>query len=179
MKIGTLFHKASHATLGRVQTGDDAELSHHANADVGVYEGEFDPKHYFVAGTALLERVEVTMVVTPANPVDGDTLTVTGLPADCWVRHSGGLHQVIGGTLTLPAKAGEMGLELVGEYSGSVTVQVGTAGDVALAADPRWHAIRTATPAQIETWLTANVTNLVQAHEVLKVLILAVRRLGA
>jgi len=62
---------------------------------------------------------------------------------------------------------------------GSVTVTVRGTTQGALDSDARWAAVRTATPAQIDTWLTANVTNLTQAREVLRVLILAVRKLGA
>lgn len=48
----------------------------------------------------------------------------------------------------------------------------------ALEADPRWQAIKTATPDQVETWLTNNVTNLASARRVLKILVLAVQKLA-
>jgi hypothetical protein len=51
--------------------------------------------------------------------------------------------------------------------------------DGALAADPRWQALRGASPAQIDAWLTNNVTNLAQARQVLKFLLLAVQKLAA
>ena len=44
-----------------------------------------------------------------------------------------------------------------------------------LTADPRWQAIKTATPDQIDAWLTANVTDLASARRVLKILVLAVQ----
>lgn len=47
-----------------------------------------------------------------------------------------------------------------------------------LDADPRWQAMRTATPAQIEAWLTSNVTDLASARRVLKLLVLAVQILA-
>lgn len=47
----------------------------------------------------------------------------------------------------------------------------------ALDADTRWQAVLDATPEQIETWLTNNVTDLASARRVLKFLIVAIRRL--
>jgi len=47
-----------------------------------------------------------------------------------------------------------------------------------LDADPRWQSMRTATPAQVDNWLTANVTDLASARRVLKLLILAVQLLA-
>jgi hypothetical protein len=48
----------------------------------------------------------------------------------------------------------------------------------AMEADPRWQAMKTATPAQIEAWLTANTTTLAEVRRVLKILILAVQMLA-
>lgn len=45
----------------------------------------------------------------------------------------------------------------------------------ALSADPRWQALKTATPAQVESWLAANVTDMASARRVLKILVLAVQ----
>ena len=47
-----------------------------------------------------------------------------------------------------------------------------------LDADPRWQAMKTATPAQVDTWLTDNVVDLASARRVLKLLILAVQLLA-
>jgi hypothetical protein len=47
----------------------------------------------------------------------------------------------------------------------------------ALKADRIWTQLETATPAQVETWLDTNVTNLKQARSVLKFLLLAVAML--
>ena len=47
-----------------------------------------------------------------------------------------------------------------------------------LEADPRWRAMKTATPAQVDTWLTGNVVDLASARRVLKLLILAVQLLA-
>lgn len=52
------------------------------------------------------------------------------------------------------------------------------ATEAALTDDPRWQAMKAATPQQVENYLAENVTNLAQAREVLKVLILAVQRLA-
>lgn len=48
----------------------------------------------------------------------------------------------------------------------------------ALDTDPRWQAMKSASPAQIDTWLTANVTDLASARRVLKILVLAVQALA-
>lgn len=45
----------------------------------------------------------------------------------------------------------------------------------ALRAEALWTALDTATPAQIDAWLTTNVTDLASARRVLKMLLLAVR----
>ena len=50
--------------------------------------------------------------------------------------------------------------------------------EAALDADPRWQAMRTAKPAQVDAWLSSNVTDLASARRVLKVLMLAVQRLA-
>lgn len=48
----------------------------------------------------------------------------------------------------------------------------------ALTDDPRWAALKAATPAQIEAWLASNVSDLNSARRVLKVLVLAVQLLA-
>lgn len=48
--------------------------------------------------------------------------------------------------------------------------------DEALSADARWAAIISATPAQIDNWLDANVTDLASVRRVLRVLILVARK---
>lgn len=48
----------------------------------------------------------------------------------------------------------------------------------ALDADPRWAALKSASPAQIDTWLDANVTDLASARRVLKILCLAIQLLA-
>lgn len=47
-----------------------------------------------------------------------------------------------------------------------------------LAADPRWAALRNATPAQVENWLENNVTDLASARIVLKFMLLALKVLA-
>jgi hypothetical protein len=44
-----------------------------------------------------------------------------------------------------------------------------------LAADTTWAAVSTATPAQIDTWLNSNVSNLADARRILRLLIIATR----
>lgn len=48
----------------------------------------------------------------------------------------------------------------------------------ALGSDPRWTALRTATPAQVAQWMQTNVTTLAEARSVLVLLALAVQRLA-
>lgn len=50
--------------------------------------------------------------------------------------------------------------------------------EAALEADPRWLAMRNASPAQIEARLASDVTDLASARRVLKILVLAVQRLA-
>jgi hypothetical protein len=45
--------------------------------------------------------------------------------------------------------------------------------------DPRWQALKNATPAQIDTWLANNVTNLAEARQVLGLILRAIRVLAA
>ena len=52
------------------------------------------------------------------------------------------------------------------------------ATEAALTDDPRWQAMKNATPVQIDSWLAANVTDLASARRVLKLLILAVQLLA-
>lgn len=47
-----------------------------------------------------------------------------------------------------------------------------------LAADPRWAALKGATPAQVETWLDTNVTDLASARTVFKFMLLALKVLA-
>lgn len=50
--------------------------------------------------------------------------------------------------------------------------------DAALEADVRWQQLKGASPQQIETYLTQQVTDLASARRVLKILVLAVQRLA-
>jgi len=49
---------------------------------------------------------------------------------------------------------------------------------LALDADTRWQAMKTASPQQVETWLSNNVTDLASARAVLKILVLAIQNLA-
>ena len=48
----------------------------------------------------------------------------------------------------------------------------------ALASDPRWAALKSSTPAQVDAWLAANVTDLASARTVLKFMLLALKVLA-
>ena len=54
----------------------------------------------------------------------------------------------------------------------------GEATRAELESDPRWAALKTASGAQVDAWLAANVTDLASARRVLKLLILAVQLLA-
>lgn len=47
-----------------------------------------------------------------------------------------------------------------------------------LESNPRWQAMKTATPAQVEAWLNNNVTDLASARRVLTLLVMAVQLLA-
>ena len=178
----TLYHRPSGAVLGHIGCADPADLVAYESADKAVMLGDVDAATQYVidgSPSVIAVRTPVTLTVSPAAPVVGDVVTVSGLPVPCWVRYGDTLQQLNAGSVQFTPDEGEQHASLVGAYVGSVTVTVRGTTQGALDSDARWAAVRTATPAQIETWLTNNVTNLVQAREVLKVLILAVRKLGA
>jgi hypothetical protein len=177
MKILTKYRRLCGTILGSTGVPDDfdADLS---TADVGIYEGEADPATQYVSAGALATRSTVPGVAINATVIAlGGSAIVTGLPA-CWLRIRGQFIAASGSYTFTPADVGEYVLELVGAHRGSVTVTVQSAIDSARDIDPRWAAIKAATPAQIDAWLTANVTNIATARDVLKTLLLAVRSLN-
>jgi hypothetical protein len=177
MKILTKYRRLCGTILGSTGVPDDfdADLS---TADVGIYEGEADPATQYVSAGALATRSTVPGVAINATVIAlGGSAIVTGLPA-CWLRIRGQFIAASGSYTFTPADVGEYVLELVGAHRGSVTVTVQSAIDSARDIDPRWAAIKAATPAQIDAWLTANVTNIATARDVLKTLLLAVRSIN-
>jgi hypothetical protein len=177
VKTLTKYHRASGTIVGQAVVGDDfdADIS---TAEVGIYEGVADPATQYVSAGALATRSTVPGVAISATTIAlGASTFVSGLPA-CWLRIRGQYVQATGSYTFTPADVGEYVLELVGAHRGSVTVTVQSAVDAARDLDPRWAAIKAATPAQIDAWLTANVTNIATARDVLKTLLLAVRSLN-
>lgn len=142
-------------------------------------EAEVDPAAQYFDGTAPAARAEAAISVDKALIGVGETATVT-CPDPCWLRVNGAFVEGEGGAVAIFGdEPKRITVQLAGQYRGpALEITVGDAIDTAFAADPRWQAIQSATPQQIDNWLTANVTNVAQARQVLRVLILAVRRLA-
>jgi hypothetical protein len=176
MKILTYYHAASGTIVGRSIIADDA------TPKPGDYiEGDADPAAQYVTDDGLLAtRIPAALTVDrdllAADGVDAVTVTC---PDSCWLRVKGEFVQAAG-TYTITASAvTTIPVQLAGAHVGpTLTIKAGDAIQVALAADPRWQAMQAATPAQIDNWLAANVTTVAQARQVLRMLILAVRRLA-
>jgi hypothetical protein len=174
VKTLTKYRRACGTIIGKAVVSDDfdADIS---TADVGIYEGVADPATQYATGTGLGARATVPGIAISATSIAvGGSVIVTGLPA-CWLRIRGQFIAATGSYTFTPADAGDYEIELVGPYRGAVTVTVQSAVEAARDLDPRWAAIKSATPAQIDAWLTANVTNIATARDVLKTLLLAVR----
>jgi len=180
MKKLTQYDRISGVTVGYLEAEEIADLSVYTTNDVGLYEGTVENTEYVIDGSPpiLGIRTPVTPILTPSAPVEGDIITLSGLPDPCWVQYGNEVREIIGGSISGTAKAGTLSATLVGAYSGSISVEVPSIDEDNLNNDSKWQAIQTATPAQIQTWLTNNVTNLTEARDVLKILILAVRKLN-
>jgi hypothetical protein len=169
----------SGAIAGGVSGPDDADWSGYVYGENGVVEGRYAAADYYIVAGIPTPRTDATFTA-PATVTLGDAVTVSGLPDPCWLQVNGDRYQITGGTVTrTPAIAREYVLELIGAYRGTATVWVKQESESALDADPRWVALQNATPQQVEAWLTANVTTIASARQVLKILLLAVRKLGA
>lgn len=178
MKQATLYHIASGAVLGIVSGPDEADFSAYQTDIVGVFDGALDAAAQYVSGGTAVFRTDATFSA-PASVEVGHTVTLTGLPNPCWLKIGGQFLEAAGGTISRTPPAGEYTVELAGQHRGIAKIIVKPAEQTALEADPRWQALQGATPQQIEDWLTANVTSLASARQVLKILLLAVRQLGA
>ena len=184
MKQATLYHRASGAILSVVRGPDNADFGAYATAEVGVYEaGALDrDTQYVIDGSppTVGARTAITPTGVPEEVTVGTTVTASGLPDPCWLGIGGEIVQRTGGSVSFVAQEARVySASLRGAYRAEVSVRAITETHATLDGDARWTAVRAATPAQIDAWLTANVTNLAQARDVLKLLLLAVRKLGA
>lgn len=180
MKTLTAYHERSGTVTGRCVVDDDAEMG------AEWYDGEVDPRTTYVRpdGTLGTRTTPVGLAVDKRIlAADGvDTATISGLPDPCWLRVNGEFREVAGDvSVALTADApSQIVVEIVGAYvAPRLVVQVVDAVGIELERNAQWTALRDATPAQIDTWLTNNVTNIAQARAVLKLLLLAVRKLRA
>lgn len=179
MMVLTKYHRASGAIIGLRVVSDDTDPT--GTAEVGLLAGAGDETTKYVANDEFLDRTEVTGITVDKTRIaaDGvDVATISGLPSPCWLRVNGAFVQA-SGSHTLSSTAPIIfTVQLVGAHRGpTITVRTGDDSELALDADPRWQALRTATPAQINTWLTSNVTTIAQARNVLRVLLLGMRKL--
>ncbi len=142
-------------------------------------ETNADPEtQYLTADGEIGTRLPATLTVDKPLVASGETATVT-CPDPCWLRVNGAFVQAAGTYALSASEPGRITVRLAGAHVGpEIVVTVGDAIDTAFAADPRWQALQAATPAQIDNWLAANVTTLAQARQVLRMLVLAVRRLA-
>lgn len=180
MQTATYYHLGSGAIVGQGQVEDDWSHPELPNAEFGIYQGLADAAtEYVTSPTTKAARADAVGVVVPESVEVGQTANITGLPNPCWVRVNQQVMQVIGGTLTFQANQVKRHLlQLIGAWRGSWTITVESAEAAALRTDPRWQALRTATPQQIDDWLNANMTTLASARQVFKILLLAVKKLG-
>lgn len=181
MKILTRYHRASGTIVGRRLVPDNYDADD-SNAELGIYQGEADPARQYVTADGLLaDRLEVAGLSVSKKLIAAngtDAFTITGLPESCWLRVNGVFVQADGSHAITSTVEGTITVQLAGAHCGpEITLRVGDAIDLAFADDPRWQALQSATPAQIDNWLTANVTTIAQARSVLRLLLLAVRRL--
>jgi hypothetical protein len=173
VKVLSYYHAPSGSIVKRSVVADDYTPS------LGDWiEGVADPETQYVSGGALATRTPATLTASATLVGVGSPVTVT-CPDPCWLRVNGDFFQVTGGSRTVtPSEVGSIFVQLAGAHVGpDLTITVGDEIDMAFDADARWQAVRTATVAQIDTWLTNNVTNITQARAVLRMLILAIRRL--
>jgi len=142
-------------------------------------EGLVDHDANYVAGGVITARaagaISASKSLIQNNGIDSSVVTC---PNPCWLRVNGAFVQANGTYAVTATVTGSVLVRLAGQYRGEVSVVVGDDLDLAFEADPRWIALKNATSAQIDTWLTSNVTNIAQARTVLKVLLLAIRRVN-
>lgn len=181
MKTLTRYHRASGSIVGRRMVPDDYAQDD-STPEIGIYQGEADPATQYVVDGALEARTVPAGLSVSKRLIaaDGaDTATITGLPADAWLRINGAFVQASGTTHAITAtEEGAITVQLAGAHMApELVIRAGDAVDLAFDADPRWQALQSATPAQIDAWLSSNVTTLAQARAVLRLLLLAVRRI--
>lgn len=173
MKALTFYHAPSGSIFKRSLVADD-----YTPPPGDWIVGASDPDSQYVSGGALAPRTTGTITASKAiienNGTDSAVITC---PNPCWLRVNGAFVQANGTYSVTATEVGTVLVRLAGQYRGEVTVTVGDAIDMTFEADPRWVALKGATPTQIDNWLTTNVTNITQARTVLRILILAVRKL--
>lgn len=180
MKTGYRYHKLSGLPMGEAYCSDDISLQVYADNRIGVYEESYDYATHFVAPDGTLTPRTVLTGLTYPNTVEyGDAVIVSGLPTICYLLVNGTLTRITDGTLLVQAAtATQYEIVFVGAYiHATITISIVHSVGTACEADARWMAIKNATPAQIETWITNNVTDLASARTLLKTLVLAVRAL--
>jgi len=181
MKTGTLYRKLSREVVGLVYCEDDEDLVlSYETFRFGVYEGVFDSSLFYVDSNGLLaDRVPLSYTI-PASVEINTPIQISGLPEDVFMTVNSVPTAVIEGVLTIvKASAISYHFEAVGKYVNDVpkTCLVIDSVKEAKEADPRWVALQNATPAQIETWINNNITDLASARNLLKTLVLVVRML--
>jgi len=181
--IYTKYSKENGAILGyREITGEPII---HENALIGVWPGRHDADtlYFAVSGEPPVPRELVTglsanKTTILANGID--QLVISNLPLDCWLNVNGAAIHVTTGTYTFTATAnGIVVLKLIGKYytNADLYIKVITLIENARENDIRWTAVKTATPAEIDTWINNNIIDLPSARNLLKALVLAVRAL--
>jgi len=181
MKTGTRFKRGFYETLEEVSLGDDDPYTLYVNAKIDVYEGTFDHDlKYATSPTTLEDRIAIATLTVPTSITYKTSLSISGLPADCYFRINGALSTPVSGLIEIPSVTTKIvEIVFVGKYKHpTISIPVTNPIEDARDADTKWQALETATPAQIDTWITNNITDLASARNLLKTIVLALRYLN-
>jgi hypothetical protein len=181
MRKGMLFDRITKEVIRQVACEDNIELETFANMWHDVYLDVFDPELFYATDSATKLPRETFDIIAPAT-IEKRSFFSIALPSDAFISVNGVTYSAISGMFEVSkALADRYELTLVGKYKNTtpITITVIDSMYIAKESNPRWAALRNATPTQIETWINNNVTGLTSIREVFVALLLAVRHLDA
>ena len=166
------------AIVGHKEITDDP--SDYETPEIGFYPDTLDEGLYYFVNGEPLERVLATGLIANKTVIkaDGiDTITISNLPTDAWLRINELLVQVNTTYNFTTSSIGTYKFELVGKYytNSNLFANAITVIQNATEVDPKWVILKDATPTQIEDWVNNNVTTLADAKELFILLLKSVR----
>jgi hypothetical protein len=175
----TKYDIASGHIIGRTDTGIPPTNS----ATIGYIEGYFDKSTYYIdeLSAPQLKILHNTATVNKSKLTadNVDSIVISNLPiGGCWLRVGVSTVYVSGTTYSISTSVSEtFTVSLIGKYfaSNTLTIKALTPIESVSDIDPKWIALQDATSAQIDTWVNNNITTLLEARDLFKTVLKAIR----